>query len=525
MAVYTSSAVFNAVDNISNVVDNIGTNVARMGDRVQQQMLSSAQASSGLERALGTLGAAGFGVLAGVVAGGIQNFFDLNGAMVGVATRTGMTGEALEQFKKQTEDAFANQGLVTNIGDMARAIEAVKTKTQNLNDADLTKFTNEVIAAAQAWGLSPESLVDQIGKVQAKFEDLKTSSPEKTLDLLIKLAQDTGDPLNEVAQNAEKIGSKLAGAGLTGTAAIGLLDLAAQGGVTKFTDLTNAVQTFHDKLAKPTWAVQQALKDLGLNTLAKDVQTNKVTYEQALDMVFNKLSKVEDPAKRAKDAVTLFGKSVTNLGGPDVLAGLAGFTTKMDDAQGAAERATKSMNDSFGNFISTTWNQFTTGVSTGVDQVYSALKNADWAGAAKIVVDAANAILQTLIDKINEVMGSLDHAGQRAGDWLSGKTLPDQGMGQVGTTGGGHAWGGSLGEGLNIVGEQGPEAIWKRGSSAQVFTAQETKHILGSGAGGTGGTVIHLSVGTLVGTGGMQELARILVPYQQRETARRSTGE
>jgi hypothetical protein len=80
-----------------------------------------------------------------------------------------------------------------------------------------------------------------------------------------------------------------------------------------------------------------------------------------------------------------------------------------------------------------------------------------------------------------------------------------------------------LGQGWNLVGEEGPELIHNTGGSAKVFTYSQTKSMAGSGGGGSGGTVYNISpnIGTLVGDDGMDRFVRKLKVMLQEEDIRR----
>lgn len=113
--------------------------------------------------------------------------------------------------------------------------------------------------------------------------------------------------------------------------------------------------------------------------------------------------------------------------------------------------------------------------------------------AGSIATDVAKTIVNTLVRGINAVLGlpwklhfhiNIPYAPDiDIGPYEIMPAIPEW-----------HEKGGRLGQGWNVVGERGPEAIFNNGSTQQVFSNPSTQHMAGTGVlgGGGGGSVTRL---------------------------------
>ncbi len=84
------------------------------------------------------------------------------------------------------------------------------------------------------------------------------------------------------------------------------------------------------------------------------------------------------------------------------------------------------------------------------------------------------------------------------------------------------AAGGDMQEGWNVVGEEGPELAFKRGGTTTVFSNRDSRAMLGSGAGVSGGVVYNVNVtgNTILGSSA-GEFGRLIKRALQEEEQRR----
>ncbi len=195
-------------------------------------------------------------------------------------------------------------------------------------------------------------------------------------------------------------------------------------------------------------------------------------------------------------------------------------TTHWNNAKTAVDKTLQL----FKQIITTAWNEakaivdgVLTGIQTGIQTAWDkavAIVNA----AQKGVSDAFNAIAKVITDALAPVIAFINDIASKIGSIGTGLSAIKGMLGM-------HAQGGDLDEGWNIVGEEGPEAIYKSGGRASVLTAGETKKMMVAGAGASagGGTTIHLHISgnTIVGSNGMEQFTRILYKKFQAEDLRR----
>lgn len=512
MADYSVSAIFNAVDNMSGTVTSIGSNFASGINSMIQNSGMMQDAFAGMGEAA-TLAAPLVGALVAVVGTGIDTWVQSSIAMDGLAARTGASASDLATMKTQVDALFAT-GLVANFNDAANAVQLAHTRIKGLvTDGDMTTFLTESAGVAVAWGVSDTAVETTVAKLQGAFSDLQ-GSPITALDLLATTAQKSGLPLQNLDTIVSRLGPKFAGAGISALGMGGMIVLATQAGLSQQSlgGLATAIDKFHTSIIHPPKGFNKALSDLGLNSIVSDINSNKITMDTALDEIFTKLSAIKDPAQQSADAMALFGTNIAAFGGTDTLAKLQGFSDALGGDAGIAGAAKKAA-DIMQSDVQVQFDSITHQISLFAEGI---VVSGVTAGAQLGVVipyfvqqlgNTFETFVSTLSDKLtaflngagNDITNWIDGAIGKITDFL-GLTHQAQAAFAPGTTpasmlqaGGfqralsGHAEGGILTQGLNIVGERGPEII--DGATLRVYPngvapAGRIASPAGSGGGG-----------------------------------------
>lgn len=581
MPEYNAKATFSAIDNISGVVDNMGSAIAGFGDKASAQLSQMAANSDGLGGAFLNLAAGAIGPLTTALGLVFDNLNQLQEGAAKFQAQTGATAESVALFKKDSEGLFGT-GLVNNLKDAEKIAGEVNKRFGDM-DAPASQFEKDIAAVASAWDTNGGKMVDKIADITNKFSDLG-GQPQKVLDALVQMAQTSGQPVDEITSRVDKFGTKLASAGLDGWAAMGLISAAMDNGVTSdaMGKLTAGVQKFHDQIINPPAGFQAAMDKLGLGDVAKQVQQNKMPMDEALNDVFEKISAIKTPAEQAQIFTALFGKAAEGAVTPEILGNMQGFSHWLDASKGSADKVASTLSDdgTLGTALKRLANNAIGTISSRLDETYQKLSGLDWGGAwaglqgmaqeklaglqqawdnvfgekgiasqalaavGKLITDlrtdfdnmvkglteALSGVGRIIVHPFAEGMRWLGQLIKDIGDKVSGLggvfgQLSDAGASIIGAADRleGHAWGGSLGEGWNMVGENGPELIFKAGGQAQVFSSGTTKQMMGAGAGGNpaGAPQITISGNTFIGAGGMSELGRVITQALQQEQQRR----
>jgi hypothetical protein len=316
----------------------------------------------------------------GIIAEAVTQLDQVQGALVRVAAQTGQSTSELGPFRKSMEDLFRT-GLVDNWNEAAKAVQLTTEKIPGLKAgaADTLAFATAAEGMAKAWGVPVEGVIDSAQKLITAFPKAGLSG-QQALDLITTTAQHSHLSLDQVDQIITGYGSKFSGAGLSAMGMSGLIALAANTGITNFSGLGLAVDTFAKEVANPPKGFAATLQDMGLTKTVADLKTNKIDMDTALDAIYTKFSTMPDGPNKTADAIKLFGSRVEQLGGPEALGRLAGFTGAFSDMQGSAENVAKVMADdgTFGTAI----HQFGANVKVDVEQAaqtaFTNIKSINW---------------------------------------------------------------------------------------------------------------------------------------------------
>lgn len=365
MSDYSVSATFTLIDDMSSVFATIGQAAADNITNIVSQSEGLTSTFDALGLSTEVVGGA-FGLLADVVAIGVQQFLDVDSAMAQVAATSGLWGADLEMVKESAKALF-DSGLVSNFNDAAAAAEAVYKKVRGLADQQAyNDFAVLVGGVAKAWGVTAASVAQSINLLQGDFTDLATN-PKQALDILNQTAAQSGLTMSQTQAIIAKTGEKFAGAGLSAFGMGGMIVTAAQAGISPagMGGLATAVDTFHTRLTNPPKGFNAALKKLGMGSVASDLANNKTTMDAALDKIFDKISKLPTPAAQTAEKIALFGNAAANipleklihfstaLGGPDGVAGSADAAGKAlsGSLDGGINQVTNSLKDSLGEQV------------------------------------------------------------------------------------------------------------------------------------------------------------------------------
>jgi TP901 family phage tail tape measure protein len=586
-------AVFETIDQMSSVMSTIANNVAAGAGAIGQVMSGVGGDFSEAGAALMAFATGPVGALEYLVGSLGQFAAEVDAAMDGMEARTG-AGEAEMGRLRDATDAVFKTGIADNFTEAANAVEAVRNRVQALaQDSDLSEFTRKVLGVASAWNVSSDSVAKAIGVAQKMFDDF-ARDPNLTLDVLVKAAQESSKPLKEIDAIVTGYGPKFAAAGLSGMAFGGLIVAASKAGIGQqgMGGLATALDTFHNKLANPPRAFTNAMRQLGLSDVLKDLRANKIPMDQALNEIFLAFEKMPDGPQKTQAALALFGTAINKIGGPETLGQLAGFRDALggpSGVQGAAQKVADIIQDdgTLGTAIKQFGNNFKVSFEQGANGAYNIIKNTDWAGVfdgiKKSAVDrisqmwddiknkASNAITtvwnwiskadwqgainnvmtqardfvvekwNAIVDFVNGIIGNVKKAFEGIAKAIMDalgpvldiinkilQAIKDIGNAHLPGGGGGgggvgfQAEGGDMQEGWNVVGEEGPELAFKRGGTTTVFSNRDSRTMLGSGAGASGGVIYNVNVSgnTILGSSA-GEFGRMIKRALQEEDQRR----
>nr|WP_277349277.1 MULTISPECIES: phage tail tape measure protein [unclassified Streptomyces] len=201
-------------------------------------------------------------------------------------------------------------------------------------------------------------------------------------DILTRAAQTLPRSMvDDITAGVVEYGKQFERLGLSGETAFGLMGQYAAAGGKDIDQAADIIHEFARITSEETDRAAEGFKGLGLDSKAmlKAIGEGGPAAEQALSATLTALRGIEDPAKQSQLAVQLFGDMAGEAG--DALWAMdpatAAAVTGMDEAAGAADRATEAMEES--QTIEAVWRDLSATLGELLLPVLSAFS--EWASA------------------------------------------------------------------------------------------------------------------------------------------------
>jgi len=301
------------------------------------------------------------GAVAGLGTAAIAAAKDLDTGYDIIITKTGATGEALEELTDAMDNVFAD--LPTDAETAGIAIGEVNTRF-GLTGKECEKLSKQFIRFAEINGTDLNSSIDSVDAIMTKF-GVDTSQTEKVLGLMTKAGQDTGLSMEDLYRALETNGATLKEMGLDLTSSVNLLAQFESSGVDASTALAGLKK-----------AQQQATKE-------------GKSLDEALGETITKIKDAGSETEALQIATELFGKK-----------GAAEMTQAIREGRFSLEDLTGSLD----NYASTVEDTFNATLSPW-DQSKIALNNVKVAGKelAESVLTTVQPMITKMVDKVKEI--------------------------------------------------------------------------------------------------------------------------
>lgn len=221
-----------------------------------------------------------------VGAAGIKAAMELDEGYDTIITKTGATGETLQELNDVADDVFGS--MPVEMSDVGTAVGEINTRFHSTGD-ELSDLSKEFLKFSEINGTDLNSAIDSTDAIMKKF-GVDTSQTKNVLGLMTKAGQDTGISMETLQASLGKNGSTLKEMGLDLTASVNLLAQFEASGVDATTALaglkkaqqnaTKEGKSLKDALGETI----ESIKNAGSETEALQIATELFGTKGAAEM-------------------------------------------------------------------------------------------------------------------------------------------------------------------------------------------------------------------------------------------------
>ena len=264
--------------------------------------------------------------ITGVAAASVAAAKDMDQGYDTIITKTGATGEVLEDLTEQMDDVFAD--LPTDAETAGIAIGEVNTRFALTGDK-LEELSKDFIRFSEINGTDLNNSIDSVDAIMTKF-GVDSSQTSKVLGLMTKAGQDTGLSMDDLYRSLETNGSTLKEMGLGLTESVNLLAQFEASGVDSATALA-------------------ALKKAQQNATAEGK-----TLDQALNEQIEAIKGASSETEALQIATELFGKK----GAAEMTQAIREGRFSVDDLSASLNDYASTVEDTYNSTLDP-WDQMT----------------------------------------------------------------------------------------------------------------------------------------------------------------------
>lgn len=374
---------------ISAKLDEAGKSIQNVGNNIKN-------AGEGISKVGGTLTKGVTLPITAIGTAAVAAFKEVDAAMDTVTTKTGASGEALEEMQKSVENIAGS--IPTSFQSAADAVGEVNTRF-GLTGTALEELSTSFIQFAEINGTDVSGSIDKVQSAMTAF-NIPASDAGNVLDLLNVAGQNTGISLDSLSQMLTSNASALKAMGFNISDSAMLLANLSKQGIDASSVMAGLKKAYADSLKNGT-SLQETLK--GLETGLQDNATHADAAAQALSLFGTKAGGV------LVDALTEGRLSFDQLG--TSLSGYAGsveatFSETLDplDQMQSVMNSLKTV----GNDLVTTAGPMITDMMQGLADIVRGLSEA-WGGLSEdqqqMIIKLA--LIAAAVGPVISVVGSL----------------------------------------------------------------------------------------------------------------------
>lgn len=286
----------NATDGCATSIDAFGKEIKKVtaetntfGDALKANLSSAA-----IEKGASALKDAGAQALSGAL--------DMQKASNQIQASTGLTGEALEQYKDVLESVYANN-YGDSLDDVSQSIAKITHNMGELDDTTLQSVTESAITLRDTFDMDLDETLRGAKSLMYQFG----LTAEEAFDLLGSGAQSGLNYTDELGDNISEYGGNFAQAGYSAKEYFQLLKNGTDNGAYNLDKVNDAINEVTNKLADGS--VEKSLNIYSTNTknLFKEWQNGRATQKQVIDSIVADINNCTNQQDALTMSATAFG--------------------------------------------------------------------------------------------------------------------------------------------------------------------------------------------------------------------------
>ncbi|MCR8576463.1 phage tail tape measure protein [Streptomyces sp. Isolate_219] len=261
-------------------------------------------------------GLAGAAVAAGaLLVKGLGDAIDQANVTSKLQAQLGATGKDAGKYGKIAGKLYSS-GVSETFQDAADAIKSVMQSgiaPPGATNAQLQEIATKASDVATVFGQDLGGVTNAVSQMMRT--GLAKNSTE-AFDIITAGFQSGANKADDLLDTVNEYGTQFRKAGLTGQAAMGLINQAIQGGARDADIAADAIKEFSIRAVDGSDTTVEGFKALGLNadTMAAKFAKGGKNAAGALDTTLDRLRSMKDPVKQSATAVALFGTQAEDLG-------------------------------------------------------------------------------------------------------------------------------------------------------------------------------------------------------------------
>jgi hypothetical protein len=315
--------------------------------------VAAAVATGGATLLLGTIAAVGTTLLA-VSTAGLKFATEFGGVMKTVEAQTGATGAELEAFRNITEEVYQT-GLGESFADVAQAMVQVEQMTGAAGE-ELQALTTSALTMSEVFDVDVAESVRAVDQAMIAFGAEGTD----IFDMMTVTIQETGDPMDDLADTINEYSSNFADAGFSAEEMFAVLNAGLEAGAWNFDKVGDTVREFFIRLQDGSETTKDALNELFMDPegeaaqlteqmgkLEQSIESTKIQIDianESMDDANTAWGEAQQVVKDLESALSAARMELQELAHPN-LAGIDEFDDKIFDLEQSVKQARLAMLD------------------------------------------------------------------------------------------------------------------------------------------------------------------------------------